>query len=69
MSILKALQRGIARRQKRGDSLQQIADSAGVGVGTLYRVYKGHVSPSVDVAEKIGKAVRVNISGELLPEE
>ena len=49
-------------REKRGYSVRELARRAGVGYVTIVRIENGHMSPTVDMLEKLAKALRVHIT-------
>ncbi len=53
-------------REQRGYSVRGLAKRAGVGYVTIVRIENGHVSPTVDMLEKLAKALRVHIT-DLFP--
>jgi transcriptional regulator with XRE-family HTH domain len=53
-------------REQRGLTARVLADRAGVSFVTISRIENGHMSPTVDMVEKLAKALRVHIS-ELFP--
>ena len=53
-------------REHRGYSVRELAKRARVGFVTISRIENGHMSPTVDMLEKLAKALRVHIT-ELFP--
>lgn len=51
-------------RLKRGVSIRQLADMAGVNKTTIQRIEKGEVSPSLEVLERILDALSLRIAIE-----
>jgi len=49
-------------REERGYSVRELAKRAGVGYVTIVRIEKGHMSPTVDMLEKLAKALKVHVS-------
>jgi transcriptional regulator with XRE-family HTH domain len=48
-------------RDKRGYSVRQLAERAGVGFVTVSRIENGHISPTVTMLEKLAKALDVDV--------
>jgi len=53
-------------RERRGYSVRVLAKRAGVGFVTISRIENGHMSPTVDMLEKLAKGLRVHVT-ELFP--
>src|SRR5262245_49811167 len=53
-------------RARRGLSIRQLADRAGVGFATVHRIEAGRISPTVRLLEKLAEALEIHIS-DLLP--
>lgn len=49
-------------RTNKGWGLEQLAEKSGVSKSTLQRIENGETSPTMDVMEKIAKALNVKIS-------
>ena len=49
-------------RERRGYSVRELAKRAGVGFVTVSRIENGHLSPTVNMLEKLARALRVHIS-------
>lgn len=47
---------------KRGLTVRQVADDAGIGYPYLYRVLKGEHSPTMDRAQKIADALGLSVT-------
>ena len=54
------------KREERGYSVRELARRAGVGYVTVVRIENGHASPTVDMLEKLAKALKIHIT-ELFP--
>ncbi len=50
-----------AWRRKRGLSLRQLADRAGVSFVTLYRIEAEKISPTVTMLEKLATALEITV--------
>jgi transcriptional regulator with XRE-family HTH domain len=48
-------------RDKRGYSVRQLAELAGVGFVTVSRIENGHISPTVTMLEKLAKALDIDV--------
>lgn len=48
-------------RERRGYSVRQLAERAGVGFVTVSRIENGHVSPTVAMLEKLAKALEIDV--------
>jgi transcriptional regulator with XRE-family HTH domain len=48
-------------RDRRGYSVRELARRAGVGFVTVSRIENGHVSPTVDMLEKLAKALDIDV--------
>lgn len=48
-------------RTKRGLSLRQLAELAGVSFVTLYRIEAGKISPTVAMLERLAKALGISV--------
>jgi HTH-type biofilm formation transcriptional regulator len=48
-------------RDKRGYSVRQLAELAGVGFVTVSRIENGHISPTVAMLEKLAKALEIGV--------
>jgi HTH-type biofilm formation transcriptional regulator len=48
-------------RDKRGYSVRQLAELAGVGFVTVSRIENGHISPTVAMLEKLAKALEIDV--------
>jgi len=48
-------------RDKRGHSVRQLAELAGVGFVTVSRIENGHISPTVTMLEKLAKALDIDV--------
>lgn len=46
-------------REKRGYSVRELAERAGVGFVTVSRIENGRLSPTVAMLQKLAKALRV----------
>jgi transcriptional regulator with XRE-family HTH domain len=55
-------------REKRGYSVRQLAERAGVSYVTVVRVENDQISPTVALLEKLAKALEIGIR-ELFPVE
>ncbi len=53
-------------RERRGLSVRQLADQAGVGFATVHRIEMERMSPTIAMLEKLAKALRINV-GDFLP--
>ena len=53
-------------RERRGLSVRQLADEAGVGFSTVHRIEVGRMSPTIALLEKLAKALRIDVR-DLLP--
>ncbi len=53
-------------RTRRGYSIRQLADRAHVSYPTITRIERGTMSPTVDMLEKLARALKVHIT-ELFP--
>lgn len=49
-------------RTNKGWTLERLAEKSGVSKSTLQRIETGETSPTMDVMEKIAKALNVRIS-------
>ena len=48
-------------RDRRGYSVRQLAERAGVGHVTIVRIENGHMSPTVVMLEKLAKALGISV--------
>jgi transcriptional regulator with XRE-family HTH domain len=48
-------------RGKRGYSVRQLAELAGVGFVTVSRIENGHISPTVTMLEKLAEALDIDV--------
>lgn len=48
-------------REQRGYSVRELAKRAGVGFVTVSRIENGHMSPTVDMLEKLAKALGITV--------
>lgn len=48
-------------RDRRGLSIRQLADRAGVTFSTVHRIEAGRLSPTVAMLEKLAKALGVDV--------
>jgi transcriptional regulator with XRE-family HTH domain len=48
-------------RDKRGYSVRELAKRAGVGFVTVSRIENGRMSPTVDMLEKLAKALGIGV--------
>jgi transcriptional regulator with XRE-family HTH domain len=48
-------------RERGGYSVRELAERAGVGFVTVSRIENGHVSPTVDMLEKLAKALGITV--------
>ena len=48
-------------RERRGYSVRGLADRAGVGFVTVSRIENGHMSPTVEMLEKLAKALDIDV--------
>ena len=48
-------------REKRGYSVRELAEKAGVGFVTVSRIENGHMSPTVAMLEKLAKALGIRV--------
>ncbi len=48
-------------RQRKGISIRQLAERAGVNKSTITRIEKGEMSPTIEVFEKILSAMSIGI--------
>jgi transcriptional regulator with XRE-family HTH domain len=48
-------------REKRGYSVRELGDRARVSFVTIVRIENGHISPTVTMLEKLGKALGISI--------
>jgi transcriptional regulator with XRE-family HTH domain len=48
-------------RQRRGYSVRQLARRAGVGFVSVSRIENGHMSPTVEMLEKLAKALGISV--------
>ena len=56
-------------REKRGYSVRELARRAGVGYVTIVRIENGHMSPTVEMLEKLAKALAINVRDFFPPEK
>lgn len=49
-------------RSRRGYSLRQLAERAGVSYVTIVRIEQGQISPTVAMLEKLAKALKIHIT-------
>jgi transcriptional regulator with XRE-family HTH domain len=48
-------------RERRGYSVRQLAERAGVGFVTVSRIENGHMSPTVTMLEKLAAALGISV--------
>jgi transcriptional regulator with XRE-family HTH domain len=48
-------------RERRGYSVRELAARAGVGFGTVHRIEKDRMSPTVALLEKLAKALGIDV--------
>ena len=48
-------------RERRGYSVRGLAERAGVGFVTVSRIENGHMSPTVEMLEKLAKALGIRV--------
>ncbi len=48
-------------REHRGDSIQTVADRAGVSRATVFRIESGRSSPTVAILEKLARALNIRV--------
>jgi transcriptional regulator with XRE-family HTH domain len=48
-------------RERRGYSVRGLAERAGVGFVTVSRIENGHMSPTVEMLEKLAKALDIDV--------
>jgi transcriptional regulator with XRE-family HTH domain len=48
-------------RERRGYSVRELAERAGVGYVTVSRIENGRMSPTVDMLEKLAKALGITV--------
>jgi len=48
-------------RERRGFSVRQLADRAGVGFATVHRIEVGRLSPTVAMLEKLARALKITV--------
>jgi len=48
-------------REKRGYSMRELARRAKVGFVTISRIENGHISPTVAMLEKLGRALAIDV--------
>ncbi len=48
-------------REKRGYSVRELAERAGVSYVTIVRIENGHISPTVALLEKLAKALGIGV--------
>ncbi len=48
-------------RERRGYSVRDLADRAGVQFSTVHRIEAGRLSPTVAMLGKLAKALRINV--------
>ena len=48
-------------RKRRGYSVRGLAERAGVGFVTVSRIEHGHMSPTVEMLEKLAKALEIDV--------
>ena len=48
-------------REKRGYSVRELADRAGVSYVTVVRIENGHISPTVALLDKLAKALGIGV--------
>lgn len=48
-------------RERRGYSVRGLADRAGVGFVTVSRIENGRMSPTVEMLEKLAKALDIDV--------
>jgi len=53
-------------RDRRGYSVRELAKRAGVAYVTVSRIENGHMSPTVEMLEKLARALKVHVI-ELFP--
>ena len=54
-------------RERRGLSVRELAEKAGVGFSTVHRIEVGRMSPTIALLEKLAKALRVDVQDFLPP--
>jgi transcriptional regulator with XRE-family HTH domain len=55
-------------REKRGYSVRQLGERAGVGYATVSKIENGRMSPTVALLEKLARALEISVR-ELFPVE
>ena len=50
-----------AWRERRGYSLRTLAERAGVGFSTLHKIEQERMSPTVDLLEKLARALGISV--------
>jgi len=55
-------------RERRGYSVRGLAERAGVGFVTVSRIENGHMSPTVEMLEKLAKALGIGMRDFFPPE-
>ena len=55
-------------REQRGYSVRELAKRAGVGFVTISRIENGHASPTVEMLEKLARALAINVRDFFPPE-
>ena len=48
-------------RERRGYSVRGLAERAGVGFVTVSRIENGHMSPTVEMLEKLARALEIDV--------
>ena len=48
-------------REQRGYSVRELARRAGVGYVSIVRIENGHMSPTVEMLEKLAKALNIGL--------
>ena len=54
-------------RERRGYSVRGLAKRAGVGFVTVSRIEHGHMSPTVEMLEKLANALKIDVRDFFLP--
>jgi transcriptional regulator with XRE-family HTH domain len=55
-------------RERRGLSIRALAERAGVGFATVYRIEAGRISPTVAMLTKLASALDISVR-DFFPEE
>jgi transcriptional regulator with XRE-family HTH domain len=48
-------------RQVRGLSMRRLADCAGIGFASVYRIESGRISPTIAMLEKLAAALEIRV--------